>query len=148
MMLPMATTVTGELPEIAAKNTQPATADTANPPGIQENVAFITLTSRRANEPWVINSPATTKNGIASRTSFEASSISLRMTTVRSSIEPSPETWANSRVPRAPIRTNSGCPVSNAAAMVPMTRNVTLPVKKNTPASSASHTIAPTFRCR
>ena len=69
-MEPTAMSVTGELPEMAAKNIQATTAETASPPGIQPKAAMATRTSRRAIPPWVMIAPDIMKSGTARNSCF------------------------------------------------------------------------------
>ena len=73
MIEPIAITVTGELPEIAAKNMHDNTAAAAMPPGNQPTSASATSTMRRAIPPAVMSEPAMMKYGIASRTFLSVS---------------------------------------------------------------------------
>ena len=73
MIEPIAITVTGELPEIAAKNMQDSTAAAARPPGSHPTSASATSTVRLAMPPLVMIEPATTKYGIASSTFLSVS---------------------------------------------------------------------------
>ncbi len=65
MIEPTAISVTGELPEMAAKNMQAMTALTASPPGSQPSAALATATSRRASPPSVMIAPAPMNSGMA-----------------------------------------------------------------------------------
>ncbi len=65
MMLPTAISVTGDEPEIAAKNMHAATDAMATPPGIQPSKALATSTRRRAIPPDVMIAPDAMNNGIA-----------------------------------------------------------------------------------
>jgi hypothetical protein len=60
--------VTGLLPLIAAKNTQPPTVATARPPGSHPTSARANATSRLAMSPSVMIAPETTNSGIARST--------------------------------------------------------------------------------
>src|SRR3989338_168891 len=62
---PTAIKVTGDDPEIAAKNIQAATAETARPPGIQPKSDCMRSTSLRAIPPAVMIAPDAINNGIA-----------------------------------------------------------------------------------
>src|SRR5688500_57926 len=64
MMVPTATSVTGELPLMAANTMHASTAAIARPPGSQPTSARATLMSRSAIPPRVIMVPAATKNGM------------------------------------------------------------------------------------
>ena len=74
IMPPIAMTVTGEEPLIAAKSTQPPMAAIARPPGIQSVKAVAREINRLAIPPLVMIAPLTTKNGIAKRTALSVSS--------------------------------------------------------------------------
>ena len=67
MIEPMATTVAGPEPEIAAKKIQARTPEIPSPPGIQPTSELMKAISRLAMAPLVMMVPARTKNGIASR---------------------------------------------------------------------------------
>ena len=67
MMVPMATTVAGLLPERAAKNMQATTVARASPPLKRPTKTFITSMSRWAISPSVMMPPARIKKGIARR---------------------------------------------------------------------------------
>jgi len=67
---PIAITVTGLLPLIAAKKMHPPTVAIARPPGKKPTTARANATSRLAMSPSDMIAPDTTKNGIASRTFF------------------------------------------------------------------------------
>ena len=66
-MPPMAATVAGPEPEIAAKNMQATTATMARPPVIRPKKQLKVLSSRLEMPPPLISSPAKTKKGTAIR---------------------------------------------------------------------------------
>ncbi len=65
MMDPIATTVAGEDPEMAAKNMQATTVAMASPPGIQPTAALAKSTSRWDTPPVVRKCAERMKKGIA-----------------------------------------------------------------------------------
>ena len=69
MIVPIASIVTIDDPEIAANTAHARTAATARPPGTGAVSAIITLIRRWAMAPRVISAPASRNIGIASRTS-------------------------------------------------------------------------------
>ena len=72
MMDPMATTVAGEEPEMAAKKIQARTPAMASPPGNHPTRAFMKSMRRRAMAPLVMMEPATIKKGMARRTNLSS----------------------------------------------------------------------------
>ena len=80
---PIASMVTMEEPEIAAKAAQESTAATARPPGIGEVSTVITLIRRTAMLPRVITAPARMNIGIDSSTSR---SMANQMSWIRNSM--------------------------------------------------------------
>lgn len=68
MMLPMAITVAGEEPEIAAKNMQAITEATARPPVNLPTKSFMIFTSLSEIAPSAMILPARIKKGTPSRT--------------------------------------------------------------------------------
>jgi hypothetical protein len=75
MIEPTAISVTGELPEIAAKPMQAMTAEMPSPPGSQPTSARVNSTSRRAMPPSVMSAPAPTNIGMAMNASLSASEV-------------------------------------------------------------------------
>ena len=70
MIEPMATTVAGEEPEIAANSAQAITPASARPPCQWPTIDDAKLIMRRATPPWVRKLPARMKNGIAMISNF------------------------------------------------------------------------------
>ena len=64
-MEPIATTVAGEEPEMAANSAQATTAARPNPPYQWPTIELAKAIIRRATPPWVRKLPARIKNGIA-----------------------------------------------------------------------------------
>ena len=69
MIVPIASIVTIDDPEIAANTAHARTAAIARPPGTGAVSATMTSIRRWAIEPRVINAPASRNMGMASRTS-------------------------------------------------------------------------------
>ena len=69
-MVPTASSVTGDEPEMAANMAQDRMVATARPPGSHWVRTRMTSISRSAIEPRVITLPAAMNMGIASRTSL------------------------------------------------------------------------------
>ena len=109
-MLPTAITVTGEEPEIAAKITQANTLASPRPPDSRPITARATPTSRSAMVPCVMMLPASTKNGIASSSSFFTDSY-MSLATLRALMSWISVTHATEATP---IARNSGAPVSTS----------------------------------
>ena len=65
MIPPMAATVAGPEPEIAAKNIHVSTAAMASPPGSQPSIALQKFIRRLEIPPVSIRLPATMKSGTA-----------------------------------------------------------------------------------
>src|SRR3954466_7356317 len=65
MIEPIATTVAGDEPEIAAKNAQATTPARPRPPYQCPTIEVANAIIRRATPPWVRKLPAKIKNGIA-----------------------------------------------------------------------------------
>jgi len=66
-MVPIAATVAGPEPEMAAKNMQVTTAMMARPPVKRPKNTLPTLSRRLDRPPWPIRSPARMKKGTAIR---------------------------------------------------------------------------------
>ena len=96
IIVPIAITVTGLDPEIAAKNMQPPTVAMARPPGSHPTRARANATSRFAMSPALMMAPDTTKNGIASKTFLSASS------DIFAGKVSNPQTVSRSRLAQAP----------------------------------------------
>ncbi len=84
---PIATTVAGEEPEIAANNAQATTEASARPPYQWPTIAVANAIMRRATPPWVRKLPARMKNGIAMISKLSMPVNSFRATdSVRTSV--------------------------------------------------------------
>ena len=70
MIEPIATTVAGDDPEIAAKNAQASTPARPRPPYQCPTMEVANAIIRRATPPWVRKLPARMKNGIAMISKF------------------------------------------------------------------------------
>ncbi len=125
-MVPIATTVAGLEPLIAAKSMHAMTPLIAMPPGTQPMRACAKSTRRWLICPRLMTAPLMMKNGIARRVGLSARLRMPSMTIVNCSGSRNP--LQRKRLPRVPMpmSTKSGAPTS-AAAMIADARMPPLP---------------------
>ena len=114
MMAPMAATVAGEEPEMAAKKAQAAVAAIARPPDRPPKRAVATLISRLEMPPAVMMLPERTKNGIAIRVKESAElNICWMITSIGTSVKK-----RSASMTVATMATAIGVPVASIPARI------------------------------